>query len=279
MEPFIKCAGGKRQLLPEILSRLPKQIGRYYEPFVGGGAVFFMLAAQRRFRKATLSDVNVELVETYRVVAHPDTRRELVETLRSYPWSEETYYELRDSTPRAVVNVAARFVYLNKCGFNGLHRVNSKGEFNVPFGHHGKNPINETLFRRIQQAGAALEKATLAHGDFRKAMARGRGPGEGDVVYCDPPYLPVTKSSFVGYDKSGFGVEETEALAEHARRWSERGAFVLLSNADTPEVRRIFADFRIETVNARRSISSNGAGRGPVGEVLIQPFGQERTRK
>lgn len=275
MEPFIKCAGGKRQLLPEILSRLPRQIGRYYEPFLGGGAVFFALAAQKRFRKATLSDVNVELVETYRVVADPDTRRELVGTLRSYEWSEGTYYELRDSKPRAPVNCAARFVYLNKCGFNGLHRVNSRGEFNVPFGHHGKSPINEQLFRRIQQAGAALERASLVHGDFRKATARGRGPGAGDVVYCDPPYLPVSKSSFAAYDKSGFGIEETEALAEAALKWSERGAFVLLSNADTPDVRRIFEGFRIEVVSARRSISSKGDGRGPVGEVLIQPHGQE----
>lgn len=278
MEPFLKCAGGKRQLLPEILCRLPKRIGRYYEPFLGGGAVFFALAAQRRFQRATLSDVNVELVDTYHVVADPGGRAELVSALRSYPWSEETYYELRDSRPRGPVNRAARFIYLNKCGFNGLHRVNARGEFNVPFGHHGKNPINEQLFRRINRAGELFEGTwvSLVNGDFRKATARGRGPGLGDVVYCDPPYLPVSKTSFAAYDKAGFGIEETERLAESALRWSERGAFVLLSNADTPETRRIFADFRIERVNARRSISSNGAGRGPVGEVLIQPHGQER---
>lgn len=278
MEPFIKMAGGKRAQLAEIASRLPRRIRRYYEPFVGGGAVFFGLAVQGRFEKARLSDVNADLIDTYRVVAEPDTRDALVKALAAMPWSEEEYYRVRDSRPRTPVNRAARFVCLNKCGFNGLHRVNARGEFNVPFGHHPKCPLGESLYRRIHQAGAALEKASITLGDFRKATARGGGPGEGDAVYCDPPYLPVSKTSFTAYDRNGFGIEETEQLAEHARRWAERGAVVLISNADTPDVRRIFQDFRIDTISARRSINSKGAGRGPVGEVLIQPHGQERWR-
>jgi DNA adenine methylase len=220
--------------------------------------------------------VNADLIDTYKIAARPDECRELIGLLRGMPWSEEAYYKVRDWRPDAPINRASRFVYLNRAGFNGLHRVNARGEFNVPFGNHDQNPIGEALFRRITAAGALLAKATIALGDFRRVMSRGGGPREGDAVYLDPPYLPIGKTSFAAYDRNGFGIEETEALAEHARRLAEKGVHVLLSNADTPEVRRIFADFRIETVTARRSINSKGAGRGAVGEVLISPFGQAR---
>jgi len=273
--PFVKMAGGKRQLLPEILKRLPATISRYYEPFVGGGAVFFALALEGRFKRATLSDVNAELVNTYQVVATPDARPELMERLRRLPWSQDGYYRTRASNPRSPIARAARFIYLNRAGFNGLWRVNSKGQCNVPFGHHAKSPINGRLFVKLYAAGAVLEQAQIIQGDFRTLWRGSAGPRKGDVVYCDPPYLPAGEAkSFAAYDASGFGVKETEALAEHALRWSKRGAHVLLSNADTPEVRRIFAGFQIERVTARRSINRNGAGRGSVGELLIQPRGQ-----
>lgn len=275
MEPFVKMAGGKRQLQAEICSRLPKQINRYYEPFVGGGAIFFALAVQGRFKRATISDVNADLIDTYKVAAQPTDCRELIRRLRDLPWSEDAYYKIRDWHPESPIARAARFLYLNKCGFNGLHRVNARGECNVPFGHHDSSPLTESFFRRITAAGELLAKATITLGDYKRVTAR-RGPGEGDAIYCDPPYLPVAKTSFAAYDRTGFGIEETRQLAEHARRWADNGAHVLLSNADTPEVREIFRDFRIERVSARRSINSNGSGRGQVGELLISPFGQAR---
>jgi DNA adenine methylase len=273
--PFLKCAGGKTQLLPEILPRLPASIGTYYEPFLGGGAVFFALEKKKRFQQAVLSDVNEDLVTAYHLLSDPHQHFKLIEALSYLPWSEDGYYRVRSSRPTSPVKRAARFLYLNKCGFNGLHRVNAQGEFNVPFGHHKENPINGRLFSKLYAAVKALASAKkITCSDFRIVTPR---VSEGDVVYCDPPYLPAVKGGFASYDASGFGVKETERLADASKLWAARGAFVLLSNADTPEVRRIFSGFELERVGARRNINSKGTGRGQVGELLIQPRGQKRT--
>jgi DNA adenine methylase len=272
-QPFIKCPGGKTQLLPAILERLPATCNRYFEPFVGGGAVFFALAREQYFKRAFLGDVNPELIETYLAVQNEGLRLETMRELARLKWSEDDYYRVRARRPKTLPKRAARFLYLNRSGYNGLTRVNKKGLSNVPFGHHKTNPIKPALFIRLCAAAAALRcDVTLEAGAFDVVV--GNRPKAGDVIYLDPPYLPVAKSSFSAYHASGFGVQETELLARYARSWAKRGAHVLLSNSDTPEVRSIFHDFDIERVQARRNINSKGHGRGFVGELLIQPRGQ-----
>jgi DNA adenine methylase len=262
--PILKWAGGKRQLLGEILRRIPPKIETYFEPFFGGGAVFFALASRNVFRDAVIGDTNAELVNLYRVVR--DSVDQLIPVLRSIGGnSEKDYYAVRGACPTHPVERAARMVYLNKTGFNGLYRVNKNGVFNVPFGAH-KNPTicNEEALRSVSRA---LENTLILHNDFDVmlgAMTRG------DFAYLDPPYLPLSDTSnFDTYQPGGFGVSETERLAWECSKLRHRGSHFLLSSSDTPDARRIFGNFHVETVQAKRSINSKGSGRGVVSELLV----------
>jgi DNA adenine methylase len=261
-QPFLKWAGSKRYLLPEILPRLPKKIETYYEPFVGGGAVFFALAAEKRFRRAVLSDLNEELTEVYLAVR--DDLEELTRRLKAHAGkhSEEFYYKVRAA--RGSYG-PARFIYLNRTCFNGLFRVNRKGEFNVPFGRY-TNPMicNE---KALDAASETLQGTNIHNVDFEAAVEDTR---RGDVVYFDPPYVPVSvTSNFTAYSREGFGPEAQERLRDCAQRLVKRGVHVLLSNSDTPFVRKLYQGFKIEEVQAPRRVNSKGAKRGNVGELLI----------
>lgn len=261
--PFLKWAGGKRQLQGVILDRLPRRIETYYEPFVGGGAVFFALAAQGRFRRAVLSDRNEELIETYRAVR--DDVGAVIRELSGMPYSEEFYYELRASKPRKGSRRAARMIYLNRAGYNGLYRVNRAGEFNVPFGRY----VNPTICdpERLQAVSRALAKAELVVEDFA-AVARSAVPG--DAVYFDPPYMPVSRTaSFAEYHNVPFGIQEHERLRDLVLELSRRGVSTLLSNSSTPETRRIFGELEHHEVRARRNINSNASRRGAIMELLV----------
>jgi len=265
--PFLKWAGGKGQLLAEILPRLPGEIsGTYIEPFVGGGAVFFELCRLERIARARLCDTNGELVDAYRAVR--DHVEDVIAALGAHVNEEAHYYEVRAKDPATLPlpERAARTLYLNRCGFNGLHRVNAAGQFNVPFGRY-KNPrICDP--EGLRAASKALARAELRVADFAEACA---DAGPGDVVYFDPPYLPLSSTSnFTSYAKAGFGEPEHRRLAEVFAGCVARGAYVLLSNSDVPLSRELFDGFRIVTVQATRSINSKGDSRGKVNEILVQ---------
>jgi DNA adenine methylase len=263
--PPIKWPGGKTSLLPEILTRLPQKINTYYEPFLGGGAVFFALAAEKRFKRAALGDSNEELCLTYSALALDPGR--VIALLRKHVYEEEHYYAVRALDPKKLTPYAhaARFIYLNKTCFNGLYRVNKKGQFNVPFGRY-TNPMicDEENLRAVSGVLAPVEIGPF---DFEKLVAKAK---RGDAVYCDPPYAPASDTAnFTAYTAGGFGPEEQTRLRDVARKLVDRGVHVLLSNSDTPFARKLYKGFKIEKVRAKRSINSKGDKRGDVGELLI----------
>lgn len=249
----------------EIVARLPRKMGTYYEPFVGGAAVFFALAEQGRFERAVLADRNRDLIEVYQAI-QKDVEG-LIEVLGSKPYenSEKAYYRIRSEKPKSLVARAARIIYLNKTGYNGLYRVNSKGEFNVPFGRYAKPNICDAP--RLRAVAQLLRKVKLVVGDFEEVC---QSAGKDDAVYLDPPYLPLSRTAnFASYHSERFGVDEHERLARVFGELAARGVSVLLSNSDTEETRRIFAEFVVEEVSAARAINSNAAGRGKITEILV----------
>ncbi len=260
-EPFLKWVGGKRQLLPALLERVPKKFGAYYEPFVGGGALFFAMGPRRG---AHLSDINQRLIAAYiQVRAHAD---KVVECLSCLSYNEEEYYAARTEfntmvwhSPRA----AALFIYLNKTGYNGLYRENASGGFNVPFGTY-KNPTicdREQLF----SCSDALQGTFLHARSFVDIQ-----PIRGDFVYFDPPYVPVTASSdFTSYSKDKFGMADQTVLRDTAWSLRERGVHVLLSNSSADAVKDLYKRFDVVEVDARRNVNSNAKKRGAVKEVII----------
>lgn len=257
--PFVKWVGGKRALIPEIIRRLPVQdFDTYWEPFVGGGAVFFALDS--RITKAELSDTNLDLAITYTVVKQQLDA--LLAELRKLAelHSKEHYLKIRRETEtRDNVRLAARFIYLNKTCYNGLYRVNRRNEFNVPMGSYRNPKICDEP--NLRSASAVLAKATIAKRSFLKVS-----PGQGDLVYCDPPYF----DTYAGYTKNGFGARDHEELRDACLKWKDLGAHVLVSNSDTPFVRHLYSQgFTIHEVNGRRSVSCKGGDRGPKPELLI----------
>jgi len=263
-KPVLKWAGGKRALLPELLARLPEKINSYYEPFFGGGALFFA----GRFPSAVIGDVNKELINVYRVIRDHSGR--LLKELEKHPYEKEHFYRVRAQAPSALsaIRRAARFIYLNKTCFNGLYRVNSRGEFNVPFGAY-KNPrIRDP--ETIREASARLRGVTLQEGGYRETTASAQA---GDFVYFDPPYEPVSATSrFVSYSRDGFTSEDQADLAYAFRELDARGVRCLLSNSSAPLIRKLYRGFKIETVYAPRSVNSSASGRGKVAETLIRNY-------
>ena len=274
VKPFLKWAGGKRQLLPVIKEHFPKDaVSRtYYEPFVGAGAVLFGL----RPKKAVINDSNEQLMLTYRTIQ--DDVESVIKTLKYYQkkHSSKLYYEIRNwDRDTAVFNIlpdfvkTARLIYLNKTCFNGLYRVNAKGFFNVPQGRY-KNPAicEEGLLRGISDYLNASDVAIL-HGDFEQAVL---GADTNSFVYFDPPYHSPVSTGFTGYQADGFDEKEHERLRDLMIRLTGMGAKCLLSNADTEYVRNLYrhAQFEIIPVQAKRRINANAAGRGEVGELLVK---------
>jgi DNA adenine methylase len=261
--PFIKWAGGKRQLLPALVARIPDTYGTYFEPFLGGGALFF----SQRPGRAVLADVNTRLVRTYRGVRdHVD---DIIGFLNEYPHDSNFYYEFRqrDIDSASDAEVAAWFIYLNKTGYNGLYRVNRGNGFNVPFGRYANPTIcDESTLRACSAALATVGQLLVS--DFEAAVADAQ---RGDFVYFDPPYVPLSvTSSFASYTSDGFGLEEQIRLRDVARRLKKRGVRVLLSNSSAPFVRNLYADdFDIEEVLATRMVNSKASARGAIVELVI----------
>ncbi|MGA7123972.1 MAG: DNA adenine methylase [Polyangiaceae bacterium] len=260
--PFLKWAGGKRQLLPSLLQRAPANPGRYFEPFVGGGALFFAL----RPKKAVLADVNERLIRTYKGVRK--SVDEVIRLLRDYPHDPEFFYRFREKNidDGTDAEVAAWFVYLNRTGFNGLYRVNRGNRFNVPFGRYANPTICDEP--ALRACSAALADADLRVQDFEAVVEKAKA---GDFVYFDPPYVPLsTTSSFTAYTSRGFGDAEQTRLRDTALRLKERGVRVLLSNSSAPAVRKLYArGFTLSEVSATRLVNSKATARGAVVELLI----------
>lgn len=261
--PFLKWAGGKSQLLKQYRPYLPdrRAIGRYYEPFIGGAAVFFHLQPPR----ATLSDINQKLIDVYQIVR--DDVEGLIEALQIHKNTKSHYYRIRKQKPEKLSPVAraARLIFLNKTCYNGLYRENSKGEFNVPFGRY-KNPTicDED---RLRTASSVLQGVELKAVDFEEAVESAR---PGDFIYFDPPYVPLNAtSSFTSYSKYGFNHEDQLRLAETFRMLDKRGCCVMLSNSSAPIVHDLYQGYQMQKIKARRSINSKADGRGPVTELLI----------
>jgi DNA adenine methylase len=262
--PFIKWAGGKKGLLPELKRRVPPQYGRYFEPFLGGAALFFALSPSG----AALSDANPYLVNAYRVVR--DHVEELLVSLEAHRTDKEYYYRMRDVDPEGLspIDRASWFIYLNKTCYNGLWRVNKAGRFNVPFGRY-KNPRIADR-KNLEAASAALRSASIDVSDFEDALSSAR---RGDFVYLDPPYHPVSRTAnFTSYTGAGFGEPEQERLAAVFKDLSRRGVYVMLSNSDVPLVRSLYRGYNLDVVQAGRAISCKGEKRGPVNELIITSY-------
>jgi DNA adenine methylase len=262
-KPILKWAGGKSQLLPQLLTHFPNSFERFVEPFLGGGAVAFSL---KQGVPALLNDGNAELINLYEVVR--SSPRELMVALDclSAKYSEDFYYRIREKTPRDSINRAARTVFLNKTGFNGLYRQNSRGGFNVPFGKREKCPA---LYdpKNLMQVSARLTNANLRQGDFAIAIDEA---GQGDFVYCDPPYEPLSPtSSFNSYTGGGFSQLEQERLRVACLNAARRGALVAISNSSAQFILDLYAAEDVRCVSAKRAINSKGNGRGEIDEVLV----------
>lgn len=268
-EPFLKWAGGKRKHVPEIRSLLGDgRFRTYVEPFLGGGAVFFALAAEDRFERALLSDVNAELMQCYRMVRTMPARIGHSLEVMSGAWNEAVYKMIRGGTGLNTIERAARTIYLNKAGFNGLYRVNKSGEFNVPWGKRKKSP--DWNVNNLEACADLLNGyVRLETADFATVLAFA-DPRRGDIVYFDPPYVPSTKTrDFTSYTADGFSMEAQEHLAGEFDRLAKIGVSLILSQADVPWVRERYAKHKQRKISVRHSISASGKSRNKVGELLL----------
>lgn len=271
----IKWVGGKRKLLPALTPLLPKTWERYFEPFLGGGALFFHL--HERLKIPYLSDANGHLIGFYRVLRDcTDELCEAVEELASQTADLDmdrccdVYYEVRaerNADPdTGTIRAAARFFYLNQVGFNGLYRENKSGGFNVPFGRRMFRPDLD----KLRAAATALDKATLEVGPYTTIMPFLQA---GDFVYLDPPYIPLSAtSSFSSYTSNGFGRLDQMALAVFIERAAALGVHVMLSNSSTPVTREIFQGLHVNEVKAPRAVSAKGSSRGKVSELILTTY-------
>lgn len=263
--PFLKWAGGKSQLIQQYIHYFPKAYKTYYEPFLGGGAVFFYLNPP----SAVLTDVNAELVNAYRCVR--DNVEELIVLLDAHQSKhcKEYYYEVRQHNGITNLEKAARLIYLNKTCFNGLYRENSQGQFNVPLGQY-KNPkiCNPSLLR---SACFALQNAQINTRHFEDILDYAANCD--DFVYFDPPYYPISPTSnFTAYSRYAFRPDDQIKLKEVFAELAQRGVNVMLSNSDCNFIRELYRDFKIYTISATRLINSKGNKRGKISEVLITSY-------
>ena len=284
--PFVKWAGGKTQIVGDLLALAPPRIDTYYEPFAGGGALFFRLAADpdRRPRRAVLNDLNAELMATFRAVR--DDIEPLIERLgeleRAYvdldtDGRNDRYYEVREEYRELVatggagdIEVASRLIFLNKTCFNGLYRVNRSGQFNVPHGRYVRPRVLDEP--GLRAASDALATAELRSVDFEEAC---EGAGPGDFVYLDPPFYPLSEtSSFTAYTGKDFGRDDQLRLKWRVDALREREVPVLLSNSPHAWVVGLYEGSRygIERIPARRMINSRGNGRGPIDELAVMSY-------
>lgn len=273
--PLLKWAGGKRQLLHEIMEKIPSRFETYWEPFIGGAALFFGISATSSSagRRSVLSDINPDLCLFYETVK--GNPAELIEYMESLEFGNNPvdYYEARETFNRMrgneyPIEKSGLLLYLNRHCFNGLYRVNSKGEFNVPFGSYisPKMPSRE----HIISASETLQNAVILNKDFQEVLSNAEAR---DFVYLDPPYEPVSSSSnFTAYSSKGFNREEQVRLSSVLKELDRKGTSFLLSNSGNSFLEELYDGFHIKTVEARRNINSKGSKRGTVSEILVSNY-------
>ena len=266
--PIVKWVGGKRQLMFELLKNMPETYNRYFEPFIGGGALFFELQPQNGY----ISDMNEELINLYSVVR--DDVYELIEDLNKHKVSKEYFLKIRnlDRTEKynklSDIQKASRFIYLNRTCFNGMYRVNSQGQFNVPFGNY-KNPRIVDAENLIN-CSKLLKHTEICCADFSEILNKVQ---KGDFVYFDPPYVPLNEtSSFTSYTKDGFDLDMQFKLRDICDELDSMGVMFMLSNSDTKLVNELYSNYEIKKVFASRAINANGNGRGKITEVLVRNY-------
>lgn len=298
--PFVKWVGGKRQLLKNIEERLPKQFNTYHEPFVGGGALFFHLQPE----KACISDLNQELVNTYKVIKGKSSRNRLREYLLLMEYGHRVEEKIIEKEGKEVIKknspfydvvrkidhykefegrklnmndskelLAARFIYLNKNNFNGLYRVNSSGLYNVPSKHHNKSP-NTFDWNNLTLAGESLKNTQIKRQKFQNVIKQA---SKGDFVYFDPPYdYEAGVNGFVSYQKEGFGQNGQVDLAKTCKKLDKMGVMFMVSNHNTTLIKELYKEFNIDVIKAKRMVGGKGASRDDVEEVLITNYGINR---
>ena len=267
IKPFLKWAGGKRQLMKELIKYMPKQYNTYYEPFLGGGALLFELQP----KKAIVNDSNSELINCYSMIKY--ALNDLIEELKQYKNDEDYYYQVRkwdrqkDYNSRTSIEKAARIIFLNKTCYNGLFRVNSQGQFNVPFGRYKKpNILDEAVLKAVSQYLNKVD-VKLINTDFAEAVKTAK---KNDFIYFDPPYDPVSNTaSFTGYDVNGFNRDQQKRLKEVVDDLTDRGCKVMLSNSYTDFIDNLYQDYTQVKVSATRAINSNAVKRGKVDEIIV----------
>lgn len=263
MQPFLKWAGGKRKLIPVLKPLLPPDYAalRHVEPFVGGGALYFEQEPER----ALLNDASGDLIATYQALQGHEAAVLFELSILAQDVSEEAFYRVRERFNRLNSRgacFAAHLLYLNKTCFNGLHRVNGQGEMNVPFGKYESVNFD---FGALARSAALLGSAEITNLDFADVPYR-----QNDFVYFDPPYVPASKTaSFTAYASEGFGESDQERLRDLFGELDKNGCRLMLSNSDMPQVRKMYAGYKIVEAKAARSINSRGSGRGEVGELIV----------
>ena len=274
-KPFVKWAGGKRQLIPILNQNLPESFGTYYEPFLGGGALLFHILTDKNGQKCSISDLNSDLVLAYTTIR--DRIDALITSLKNHEKnyqkdSESYYYSIRESNPRSEIEKTSRLIFLNRTCFNGLYRVNSKGKFNVPLGKYSNpNIVNEENIRAVSHILQSSRTAIKCR-DFEAVL---RDAKKGDLIYFDPPYQPTSATSnFTSYTTKDFTYDDLTRLAELCLKLDSRGCKVLLSNSDSKEVADIFSKspWKITRIEANRSINSNSKKRTGHFELLIKNY-------
>lgn len=274
LQPFVKWAGGKRQIIDHLKENMPKKFKHYYEPFVGGGALMLELMPKH----VTINDSNKELMYIYKCLRNKRLFKKFYELCKIHEanHSEDYYYQIRDLDRKksgyskmTVVEKAARCIYLNKACFNGLYRVSSKGFFNVPSGKKEKvKCFDEKNLEALHKYFHKRKPVILAK-DYKEALRTAKA---GDFVYFDPPYDVVGEQSFTSYTTGGFGKKEQEELRDFIVELTNKGVLVMASNANTEFIRELYKEFNIHIIEARRSINSKGDGRGKVEEVIITNY-------
>jgi len=273
IRPFVKWAGGKRQIIDKLIKYAPKKFNKYYEPFVGGGAFLFELEP----KYAVINDYNIELINVYNCIKDKNKYKKVLKILDDYEIknSKEFYYEIRNMdrdkslyNKLSDIEKCARTIYLNKACFNGLYRVNSKNEFNVPFNQKGK--VNTYDKDNVELISLYLRNndITILNGDFEDAVKSAKA---NDFIYFDPPYDSDT-DTFTSYTNNGFNRDDQIRLSEVFKKLDKKGCYVMLSNHNTKLINELYRDYNIHVIMAKRNINSNGKGRGTIEEVIITNY-------
>lgn len=273
-KPFVKWAGGKRQIIDKLMKLVPSEYNTYYEPFVGGGALLFELSP----KKAVINDSNTELMNVYQTIKSDKGFEETLKLLNTYEHKhrEEFFYQIRNLdkdkkkfSKLSNVEHAARTIYLNKTCFNGLYRVNKKGEFNVPFNKKLKVNTYDSQNMTLAYVYFQTSEVRMLNCDFEEAV---KGAKKGDFIYFDPPYDSENEDTFNSYTEDGFGRDAQIRLARVYKELSDKGCYVMLSNHNTTLINELYKQFNIHVITAKRNINSKGEKRGKVEEVIITNY-------